>query len=383
MKRLSPLLLALGACVALTELWLPALACGVTGFTVGDNLNALSTPTLNADESYKRFAVPQVQAHFADQLTHPSLQLANSTRSTFSCIDARGDAALLGTPGGDFGELVAAIMAWFKLGQKAVNKADIKKLFDAFMERVARPSRPLYFHTDDSRLRQLFVALKNKGLQPAPSKLPDVAPSNSTAAAMWLDELVKPSFQGCGHIRLQLKTEFTPQYSVKLSGNNTMNCEGVPAADCIDAAEVVTEVLTLFYKYWWFTPLGSPERRKVQYVVAVGPLIGTAISIVSSTNNSGSCHFMHPLLLPNKGGSTLFVYHTQAVQQMRAMAVRVGGFTAASKHAKLAELWNKVAELQLGATLQHLSSASDIGLFPVTVNMTSSKAGGPGRRMRT
>lgn len=65
---------------------------------------------------------------------------------------------------------------------------------------------------------------------------------------MWLDELVKPSFQGCGHIRLQLKTEFTPQYSVKLSGNNTMNCEGVPAADCIDAAEVVTEVLTLFYK---------------------------------------------------------------------------------------------------------------------------------------
>ena len=35
-------------------------------------------------------------------------------------------------------ELVAGIMAWFKLEQKPVNKADIKKLFDAFMDRVAR-----------------------------------------------------------------------------------------------------------------------------------------------------------------------------------------------------------------------------------------------------
>jgi hypothetical protein len=37
-----------------------------------------------------------------------------------------------------FAELVAAAIAWFKLEQKPVNKADIKMLFDAFMERVAR-----------------------------------------------------------------------------------------------------------------------------------------------------------------------------------------------------------------------------------------------------
>jgi hypothetical protein len=65
---------------------------------------------------------------------------------------------------------------------------------------------------------------------------------------MWLAELVKKEFQGCGHIRLQLTPEFTPLYSVKLSGNDTVNCEGVPAADCINASEVVTEVLILFYK---------------------------------------------------------------------------------------------------------------------------------------
>lgn len=43
-----------------------------------------------------------------------------------------------GTPGGDLAELVSAIIAWFKLEQKPVNKADIKTLFDAFMDRIAR-----------------------------------------------------------------------------------------------------------------------------------------------------------------------------------------------------------------------------------------------------
>lgn len=47
-------------------------------------------------------------------------------------------AAVQGTPGGDLAELVSAIIAWFKLEQKPVNKADIKTLFDAFMDRIAR-----------------------------------------------------------------------------------------------------------------------------------------------------------------------------------------------------------------------------------------------------
>jgi hypothetical protein len=36
---------------------LSALACSPTGFTVGENLNALTTPDMNADGTYKRFAV--------------------------------------------------------------------------------------------------------------------------------------------------------------------------------------------------------------------------------------------------------------------------------------------------------------------------------------
>jgi hypothetical protein len=91
---------------------------------------------------------------------------------------------------------------------------------------------------------------------------------------------------------------------------------------------------------------------------------------------------MHPLVLPNHGGSTLFVYHAIAVMEMREHAVRVGRFTDAARRPKLTDLWTQIAGLQLGATLKHLSPANDIGLFPVTINTTSANANGAGRRMR-
>lgn len=104
MRRIQPLLLALGAYIAFSGLFCcrPAHACGITGFSVGDNLNALPTPTFDSDGSYKRFGVTQVKAHYADQLTQP-MRFADSRGTSFSCIDARGDTAILGAPGGDFG----------------------------------------------------------------------------------------------------------------------------------------------------------------------------------------------------------------------------------------------------------------------------------------
>jgi hypothetical protein len=90
---------------------------------------------------------------------------------------------------------------------------------------------------------------------------------------------------------------------------------------------------------------------------------------------------MHPLVLPNQGGSTLFVYHANAVTEMRETVVRTARMNeGAPKRARLVDLWNKIAGLQLGATLKYLAPANDIGLFAVTVNTTSSSAAA-GRRM--
>ncbi|WIA23861.1 hypothetical protein OEZ85_013515 [Tetradesmus obliquus] len=271
--------------------------------------------------------------------------------------------------------MVAAAIAWFKLEQKPVNKADIKTLFDAYMSKIVTPSRPFYFHTDDARLRRMFVRLAADGITPTPSKLPDVGPSDPAIAGKWLAQLVNFESQGCGHIRLQLNPEFTKFYSVKLSGPNVTNCDGVAAADCISAGEVAAEVISLFYNYYWFTKLGSVERQKTRLVVDVGPLVGKAVTIVTLTETTGSCQFRHPLVYPNQGGSTLFVYHANAVAELREFAVRRGELTTVGKRARLIKLWNEVAGMQLGSTLTYLNPANAIGIFTVTVNTTAAVAG--------
>lgn len=56
---------------------------------------------------------PAVQGHFQNQ--PPSLRMVDARTSTFSCVDARGDDPMLGTPGGDLSEIMNAAMAIAKL----------------------------------------------------------------------------------------------------------------------------------------------------------------------------------------------------------------------------------------------------------------------------
>jgi hypothetical protein len=47
--------------------------------------------------------------HFNNQ---PSMVVQSSAGTTFQCVDARGDEAMMGTPGGDFAEFLMGLMAW-------------------------------------------------------------------------------------------------------------------------------------------------------------------------------------------------------------------------------------------------------------------------------
>uniref|UniRef100_A0A383VS50 Uncharacterized protein n=1 Tax=Tetradesmus obliquus TaxID=3088 RepID=A0A383VS50_TETOB len=287
MQRIHRSIAAIAALAAICGLLAgPVQACSSLGFEVGDNLAPnFETPVLNDDKTFKRYAVPEVpevrthfgdqltqhqhpaaaaaaapsnhqvpevsevRTHFGDQLSQPPLKFASSTGTTFACVDARGDGAELGTPGGDLAELVSGIMAWHKMEGKPFSKEQAKTMFDAFITKIARPGRPMYLHTDDNRLRRLFVNLTEKGMSPPPSKLPDVGPSNAAEKAMWLEGLTHPDYQGCGHVRLMLNPEFTPYYSLKLSGDKVVDCTNVTeAADCISSKDVAAEVLSLFYK---------------------------------------------------------------------------------------------------------------------------------------
>jgi len=54
-----------------------------------------------------------------------------------------------------------------------VSKAVIADIFRAFLTRVASTKRPLYFHTDDTKLRKLFTLVQAEVGGPLPSILPN------------------------------------------------------------------------------------------------------------------------------------------------------------------------------------------------------------------
>lgn len=85
---------------------------------------------------------------------------------------------------------------------------------------------------------------------------------------------------------------------------------------------------------------------------------------------TGTCRGLTPLVFPNYGASSAFVYHPNAVAQWRrhVVSTALSGLVPPADRAAFAKLWDDVAGLQLGATLQNLPPASEIGLFPVTIN---------------
>lgn len=59
---------------------------------------------------------------------------------------------------------------------KTWDKDIADRVFDIFADEVANPSRPLYFHTDDIRLRSLFKELRGKLRGQPANYMPNILP---------------------------------------------------------------------------------------------------------------------------------------------------------------------------------------------------------------
>lgn len=160
--------------------------------------------------------------------------------------------------------------------------------------------------------------------------------------------LAKPEFQGCGHVRLML-------YKHKEYG--------------LPSAFIAEELIRQFFAFWWPTPLGSPQRAKVDFVVKRGPLAGKAVAVV--VNEGPACTDQTPLSMAAHGGSSVFVYHQGAVADFRAkvLAPLLAGVAADSAfwgtrvsfdQAKFIKGGDALASTQLGYTLNNLSPADQV-----------------------
>ena len=307
-----------------------------------------------ANKNISGFYTPaQVRAHMDLVMASNLDRYFKDGTSTLSCVDARSDDPIIGTPGGDLAEFAMGLYVYHGLTNKVPNYNSVKLLFQQFMDKRISSSRPFYFHTDEGRLRQVFAAV-GTALNQVITILPSRAPSTEQERNAWLTELVKSYAQGCGHIRLMIDS---------------------PGTYGMTDAKIMQWLIRAFYEELWAAD-SDAKRAKLAFVVKLGSLQGKAVAIVS--NKKGTCSGYSPAIPPTLGGSTLFVYTPSAAAAFRSQVMLPffaeqgsTGWNAATFQTNLDNLF----KTQLVATLSFLVPANQSSL--VIVDITT--VGGEGK----
>jgi hypothetical protein len=291
------------------------------------------------------YTLTEVNDHIDWVISNDLARYFKDGTSTLSCVDARSDDPVIGTPGGDLAELAMGLYVYHTLTNKVLNYTNVQALFRQFMDKHISSSRPFYFHTDDSRLKQVFTAVGtqlNKTVSILPHRTPQPAALN-----VWVSELVKSYAQGCGHIRLMIDS---------------------PGTYGLSDANIIQWLIRAFYEELWAAD-SYAKRSKLAFVVKLGSLQGKAIGVVSN-KPTPKCTGFSPAIPPNLGGSSLFVYTPSAAAAFRSDVMLpffasqgATGWNATQFQTGLDGLFNT----QLGATLTLLSPANNASLIGINV----------------
>lgn len=126
---------------------------------------------------------------------------------TEACVDGREDHAVLGTPGGDAGELLLALATVEDVIRRPLSEPEVRALFEAYLSSFGR----FYMHTDDHALAHLRTELRGDPRftdAPLGEDADSMAeylhhPPPSVRGAL-LEHVFRPDNVGCGHLRLVL-----------------------------------------------------------------------------------------------------------------------------------------------------------------------------------
>lgn len=139
-----------------------------------------------------------IEAHLADPAGIGWVKAAALLmQGTQSCVDGRDRHSVVGTPGGDAGELLLALAALEEVRGMELDVDEIHQLLDAYLEAFGR----FYIHTDTHALEGLEHEL---GLEEQDVEHLVRHPPRHLEAAL-LDALTSPERVGCGHLRLVLR----------------------------------------------------------------------------------------------------------------------------------------------------------------------------------
>jgi hypothetical protein len=252
---------------------------------------------------------------------------------SLSCVDGRAAEGVLGSPGGDAGELLLLLAAAEAEGAR-IDLDEVPSLIEAWIDRFGS----FYMHTDADALTLLREALAAD---------PRVAPSlpaepGPEALEAWLREppvevrelllahLIDPAAVGCGHLRSILRAP--DRYGIR--------------------PELVGAVISGFYQRLWTRP------EQLRFVVLHGEHDERAVLDIEVAESGEDEEI--PLILPKGERRQAFVIQPQAVAKFRSGATEV---LAEHRRAQgqapldaeaLAERIDALGQQQLEATLDSL-----------------------------
>jgi rhodanese-related sulfurtransferase len=210
-----------------------------------------------------------------------------------SCVDGRGAGAVLGTPGGDAGELVLVLATAEAAVGRPLTDDEVAALLNDYLQDFGR----VYMHTDQHALERLAESLEADpslhGLLPAPLDVEALVhhPHPGLEDAL-LARLVLPAHIGCGHLRLMVQDP--AQYGLRPG--------------------LVEAMLRAWYQRLW---IGGGE---LSLEVLGGHHEEQAVVIV---DQPGDVHAFTrvPALTPSDRGVQVFVVHPAVTRYLRRLHV--------------------------------------------------------------
>lgn len=287
-----------------------------------------------------------VQKHVGDRVSVKWIKFpALLVRGLVSCVDGRDDSGVVGSPGGDVGELLVGLRALEKMLRRDLTDAEIATLLARRLDAFGR----CYMHTDVDASNKTMQAVRSDarfagqsvGLdEPLAWRKFLAAPPRDVQDAL-LEHALRPEHVGCGHLRLALLRP--GEYDVR---------EGL-----------VTALLRSFHRQRWE---GTPELE----VVALGG--GHTERAVLNVRTSGPLMPFSriPLVSPSVGGAQVFVYHPRVTSYLRKQLARflalqtdiAGTIDAFELHIEM----ERLGATQLTKTLGAL--AKGLPIYDVTFN---------------
>lgn len=234
-----------------------------------------------------------VQRHVGDPLSVRWIKLpALLVRGLVSCVDGRDDSGVIGSPGGDAGELLVGLRALEKMMRRELTETEVGTLLARRLDVFGR----FYMHTDEDATNMEIDAIRADprfegglgGVRDTLEWMRFLASPPRELRGPLLEHSLEPRHIGCGHLRLAMthpKAYDTRAGLVAslLRSFHLRRWDGAPE----------TEVVAL---------AGGHTERAVLNVRIGGPLLPFS---------------RIPLISPSASGAQLFVHHPRVTSYLR------------------------------------------------------------------